>query len=88
MSKFHVSTSPELHKSAKTLSVLVLYTKTGAISPTYHTATFEGVERLLTFKAPVRDGAQAAKWARELRAGHSVRGASIAVTGQLPPELP
>ncbi|MBV8688566.1 MAG: hypothetical protein JOZ59_00535 [Candidatus Eremiobacteraeota bacterium] len=80
--------APALNKRAKTLSVLVLYTKTGAISPTYHTATFEGVERLLTFKAFVRQSAQAAQWAQELRAGHPVRAVSITVTGQLPPELP
>ncbi|MBV8726790.1 MAG: hypothetical protein JO233_03310 [Candidatus Eremiobacteraeota bacterium] len=77
-----------LKRTAKTLSILVLYTKTGAISPTYHTATFEGVERLLTFKARVRDSAQAQKWAQQLRAGHSVAAVSINVTGQLPPELP
>jgi hypothetical protein len=80
--------APALKKRATTLTVLVLYTKTGAISPTYHTATFEGVERLLTLKARVKDGARARTWAQQLRAGRMIAGVSIDVTGQLPPELP
>jgi len=80
--------APALRKNAKTLSILVLYTKTGAISPTYHTATFEGVERLLTLKGALRNSSQARTWAQQLRAGHPVTAVSIDVTGQLPPELP
>jgi len=80
--------APSLRKTAKTLTILVLYTKTGAISPVYHTATFEGVERLLTLKAPVNQSAKATMWAQQLRAGRTVSGLSIHVTGQLPPELP
>lgn len=77
-----------LKRTARTLTVLVLYTKTGAISPTYHVATFEGVERLFTFKARVNDSARASGWAEQLRAGRTVSGISVNVTGELPPELP
>jgi len=76
-----------LKRYAKTVSVIVLYTKTGAISPTYHVATFEGVERLLVFKAPSRASGQAHAWASQLLRGVMPRGAFVAVVGQLPPEL-
>jgi len=78
--------APRLRKTAKTLSVIVLYTKTGAVSPTYHVATFEGVERLFVLKA--RATANARDWAGQFSRGTVPGGASVTVTGQLPPELP
>ncbi|MDQ2664266.1 MAG: hypothetical protein M3Y18_09610 [Candidatus Eremiobacteraeota bacterium] len=77
--------APRLRKTAKTLSVVVLYTKTGAVSPTYHVATFEGVERLLVLKA--RATANARDWAGKFSRGTVPSGASVTLTGQLPPEL-
>ena len=74
-------------KNARSLTVLVLYTKTGAISPTYHTATFEGVERLLSVKAQTADYKHATQWSQSLAAGKTPAGLSLTIIGQLPPEL-
>jgi len=79
--------APALKKTARSLTVLVLYTKTGAISPTYHTATFEGVERLLTIKGRTADFKRAAQWSQTLAAGKTPPGLSLTIIGQLPPEL-
>jgi len=79
--------APALKKNARSLTILVLYTKTGAISPTYHTATFEGVERLLTVKAQTADFKHAAQWSQSLAAGKTPAGISLEIIGQLPPEL-
>jgi hypothetical protein len=79
--------APALKKTARSLMVLVLYTKTGAISPTYHTATFEGVERLLSVKAQTADYKHAAQWSQSLAAGKTPAGVSLTIIGQLPPEL-
>lgn len=76
-----------LKKSAKTLSIIVLYAKIGAISPTYHVATFEGVERLFMLKAPTRAAAEGRKWAAEILRGAVPHGLLVTITGKLPPEI-
>lgn len=81
LDKMHV-----YRKTAHTMTVVVLYAKTGAISPTYNVATFEGVERLFSIKAATN--ARLPKdSAAELRGGKTPAGIQVTVTGQLPPEV-
>lgn len=77
-----------LPSDAKTLTVQVIYQRTGAISPTYQVATFAGIERLLTVKAPVNEiAAKSAAWSAELRVGKTPAALTVTVAGKLPPEL-
>jgi hypothetical protein len=43
---------PNVDKSAKSITVRVIYNKTGEVSPVYGAATFAGVERYATLTAP------------------------------------
>ncbi|MHB8703194.1 MAG: hypothetical protein ACYC8W_03460 [Candidatus Tyrphobacter sp.] len=73
---------------ATSITITVLYAKTGAISPAYHVATFEGVERYMLVKATVTGAlANGTSWESALRVGHPARGLTIMVVGSLPPEL-
>jgi len=81
-----VSKLPAYKKTARTLTLLVLYAKTGAISPTYNVATFEGVERLLTLKASTQVHF-ASDPAAEFRSGKTPSGLELHVVGDLPPEI-
>jgi hypothetical protein len=83
-----VTKSKALKADAKTLSVSTIYRRSGAISPQYQTATFLGVEKLLTLEANV-EAAQANEpaWTEQLRAGKIPGGVTVTVTGKLPPEL-
>jgi hypothetical protein len=81
------SKAPALSRNARTLSVIVLYTKSGAISPTYHVATFEGVERLFVLKAATKDSAQAHTWSMDFLRGVVPKAVSLTTTGSLPPEI-
>lgn len=75
-----------LPKNAKRAHVSVIYQKTGAVSPMYKTATFTGVERLLSLNLGVsakdRAAARAALVAAKPPAG------LVTVTGQLPRPQP
>ncbi len=63
-----------------------LYQKTGAVSPVYQAATFEGVERIFTMRSDARAlERNAIAWTRDLRRGITPRGLVIDVTGSLPP---
>jgi len=48
-------TTPELDKSAKTITVRIIYAKSGAVSPIYGTPTFTGFERYATLTATLAD---------------------------------
>ena len=47
--------APNIDKSAKTITVRVIYSKTGAVSPVYGTPTFMGIERYATLTVPAAD---------------------------------
>lgn len=71
---------------SRSIELRALYQKTGAVSPVYHAATLEGVERVFTMRADVRVlEKNAAVWAADLRRGITPRGLAILVTGSLPP---
>ncbi|HZO95348.1 MAG TPA: hypothetical protein VFB22_16490 [Candidatus Baltobacteraceae bacterium] len=54
---------PNVEKSAKTLTVRIVYSKTGAVSPVYGTPTFMGIERYATLTAKSTDvKAHGAAW--------------------------
>lgn len=72
---------------SKTLTVRVLYDKTGAVSPVYHTATFEGVERVFDLTVP-RPAlvTQYAKLAAEVAQAKIAAPMQLNMTGTLPPQ--
>ena len=73
-------------KSAQTISVRVIYLRTGDINPAYRAATLAGVEKVVTIKAPVsKVNAQSAVWAKELKDGKVPSDITVSVTGKLPP---
>lgn len=73
-------------KHAKSLTIRVLYQKTGAVSPVYGTATFEGVERVFELTASSADArAHAKQLAEGIARGTVPRGVRLNVTGTLPP---
>jgi len=47
--------TPNVDKTAKTITVRVIYSKTGAVSPVYGTPTFMGIERYATLTVPAAD---------------------------------
>jgi len=71
---------------AKTLTIRMIYQKTGAVSPVYGTATFEGIERVFELTAPASDARLHAKQLADAL-GHGSLPASLHlnVTGTLPP---
>ena len=72
--------------SSKTLTVSVIYSKTGAVSPVYNTPTFAGVEKLLTVSGSPADIAKnGAAYATELSQGTVPPAIRVTVTGKLPP---
>jgi hypothetical protein len=82
-----VTTLAEKAKSqtSSTIAIRVVYEKTGAVSPLYRTATFEGLEDVLTITADRKALlASASPWVTSLQAGKSPQGLTIAVTGALP----
>jgi hypothetical protein len=76
----------KLEKTAKTVTVRVIYNKTGAVSPIYGAPTFAGVERYATLEVPYKFAASDRdKW-KELDAKHAVPSwVTFKVIGQLPP---
>jgi hypothetical protein len=70
---------------AKSITVQVIYSKTGAVSPMYNTATFAGVEKLLTVAGSPADIAKnGTSYAAALARGDVPPGINISVTGKLP----
>ncbi len=53
--KILASSLSKLDKDATTVTVRVIYNKTGAVSPVYGSATFAGVERYATLKVSAKD---------------------------------
>ncbi len=78
--------APNVDKSAKTITVRVIYSKTGAVSPVYGTPTFMGIERYATLTVPAGDvQGDRDKW-KELDAKAPVPAwFAFKVTGLLPP---
>ena len=71
---------------AKTLTIRLIYQKTGAVSPVYGTATFEGIERVFELSASANDARMHAKQlADALGRGSVPSGIHLDVTGALPP---
>jgi hypothetical protein len=70
---------------AAKIQVRVIYSKTGAVSPVYQVATFEGIEQLMTVTvaaSPVRT--RAGTWETALAGGTVPSGVGVVVTGALP----
>ena len=78
--------APDVDKSAKTITVRVIYSKTGAVSPVYGTPTFMGIERYATLTVHASDvQGDRDKW-KELDAKTAVPSwFAFKVTGLLPP---
>ena len=78
----------EKSKNAATpaVSLRVLYSKTGAVSPVYGSPTFAGVERVMTISVK-RDALEknATAWSAALGSGKTPDGVTIEVSGSLPP---
>ncbi|HVS46755.1 MAG TPA: hypothetical protein VMS32_08815 [Verrucomicrobiae bacterium] len=75
-------------RNSKSESILlsVLYSKIGAISPVYGTATFAGVEKVLTLTASrIEIAKNGSRDAAMLLAGQTPPGIKVVVTGALPP---
>jgi len=71
---------------AKSVALSVLYSKTGAVSPVYGTATFAGVEKVLTLSSSRSELVRyAARDADQLLRGANVGAIHVTVTGTLPP---
>lgn len=72
--------------AASTVEVRALYQRNGDVSPIYKTATFAGVERLLTMTATYTAAVKnKAAWEKQLAAGAMPSGINASVTGDLPP---
>jgi len=72
--------------SAKTVTVRVIYAMTGAVSPVYNTATFAGVEKLLTIEGTPADlKKNGASYAAQLAQGTVPAAVKVEITGKLPP---
>lgn len=80
------SMAPNIDKSAKTVTIRVIYSKTGAVSPVYGTPTFLGIERYATLIVAAGDTqGDRDKW-KELDAKTPVPSwFAFKVTGLLPP---
>jgi hypothetical protein len=72
--------------TADTLSMRVVYEKTGAVSPIYGTPTMAGVETVVTLTAERKSLiASGAAWATQVGGGTTPAGLTLAVSGALPP---
>jgi hypothetical protein len=71
---------------ATTVRIKVVYAKTGDVSPVYGTATFTGMENVLTLSAARSDlSKHAAEWTRQFAAGQVPAPVKVDMTGTLPP---
>jgi len=83
-----ITRAPTLAKRATTLTVTVIYKKTGAVSPQYQIATFEGLERLLYVKGAITDATAANNsWVGDLQDAKPPKNLEIVVTGSLPDDF-
>jgi hypothetical protein len=82
------SMSPHIDKSAKTITVRIIYAKSGEVSPIYNTPTFKGFEQYALLMARAQDiPTNLNKW-KELQENHAVpAGLTYKVVGRLPPRL-
>jgi hypothetical protein len=72
---------------SQTLTVRVLYDKTGAVSPVYHSATFEGVEHVFDLTVPrLALVKQFAKLTAEVSQAKISAPMRLNMTGTLPPQ--
>ena len=79
------ATLQKVDKSATSITVRVIYQKTGAVSPVYGTATFAGVERYATFKMSTKDAIDDRdKWRELGDAAMIPTWFAFSVTGTLP----
>jgi hypothetical protein len=76
----------KVESSASSLTVRIIYSKSGAVSPVYGAATFAGVERYATVQLPFKD-AQADRdhWKSLDAKAPLPKWIEVKVTGQLPP---
>lgn len=71
---------------ARSLTVRVVYQKTGAVSPTYGTATFEGVEHVFDLTVDTSDAkSHGASFASSLANGTAPKSVTVSIAGALPP---
>jgi hypothetical protein len=83
--KLLVARAKTLTDAAKTLTVKVIYARTGAVSPVYKNATFTGIERLLSVSANREDAvSKSAAWLKVLDGDKLPEGITAHVTGKLP----
>jgi len=78
----------QLHNLARPSSVTVnvLYARTGDVSPVYKVATFGGFEKLLTVTVSAGALKSTKGWNDRLQRGHLPAGTTVHVTGKLPPQ--
>ena len=82
--KLLVSKAKTLPK-ANTLTVNVIYLRTGDVSPVYKAATLSGAEHLLNVTASRADAIKnAAEWAKSVDGGALPHGVTATVTGKYP----
>lgn len=78
--------APSVNKSAKTLGVQVVYSKTGDVSPVYGSPTFLGIETYATLTVTMADlRAHARAWKDLDRKTPLPASFAFKVTGELPP---
>jgi hypothetical protein len=71
--------------TAKTVTVRVIYQKTGAVSPEYGNASLQGVERLFAITYPVANlTTKAPAYAEAFQKGTPPEGVTVATLGKLP----
>jgi hypothetical protein len=71
--------------SAKTVTVRVVYQKTGAVSPEYGNASLQGVERLFAITYPIANlAAKAPGYADAFHKGTTPSGVTVTTLGKLP----
>jgi hypothetical protein len=74
---------------AASVRIKVIYAMTGEVSPVYRSATFVGMENVLSITAPRGElEKHASDWPQQVASGHAPGGVSIAVTGKLPIATP
>lgn len=75
-----------LPKTTKSITVRVIYHRTGEVSPVYGAPTFAGIEKLVTVTVPYPElSSHANAWYASLAAGQTPADVKVDVTGKLPP---
>lgn len=74
------------NRSANTVSIKVFYAKTGAVNPAYGSATFVGMENVVTITAPRANLVRNSEaWISQISSGEVPSEVKIDITGKLPP---